>query len=299
MVVSPSGSGNIKLDGVSYAGDEAHEEYVSYRYVTVEAVPKAGMKFDSWTGEITGTTNPISVLVDCEIDATANFVKETEEPSPDPDDPYLGYEVYIPHITAGAADWVDYLQADFLGSGTSGFTLTLYGTSGEILYSANQTVDAQDKTIIDLKALNSNAMCGEITYSDPNLSFRLTQENLYGGGVAEFRLTSSLEDTIGFFFSDVVTSIAWKGFALTNFRDVSVSVTLSIMGNGMTYGTQSVTIGSKQKIVGLYTDWFPTVDFTQAQVITATTFNQGLSGVAISGDTTNSLLLFTTGAPVN
>jgi|GEM_PF-4361186 len=35
-------------------------------------------------------------------------------------------EVYIPHLTGGEADWVDYLQVDNLGLGAASYTVNLY-----------------------------------------------------------------------------------------------------------------------------------------------------------------------------
>ncbi len=299
MDVSNTSAGSVKVDGASFIAYPATTPYDVATYATVQAYPAEGWVFDSWTGDISSTDNPVTVNVDCVVSITATF---KADPNAGTDDPVLGYTVYIPHITGGASDWNEYIQVDNLSSAAASFTLTLYGSSGETLYSANSSVAALDKTILYPKSINSGAMSGMITYSEPKLNFRTTQENNIGGGVAEFRLTDDLGDALGFYFSDVVSSIGWKGMALTNFSDTTAYVSLTVYGDGGIAGIVNVSIGPKQKIVGLYGDWFPLVDFTQVQVIkaesTVPTAAPGFSGVAISGDLTNSLLLFTTGAVI-
>ena len=41
--------------------------------VTVEAVPTFGHVFDSWSGDLSGTSNPATLVIDCNKNITANF----------------------------------------------------------------------------------------------------------------------------------------------------------------------------------------------------------------------------------
>ncbi len=41
--------------------------------VTIEAVPAFGYVFDSWSGDLSGTTNPAILIMDCDKSITANF----------------------------------------------------------------------------------------------------------------------------------------------------------------------------------------------------------------------------------
>jgi len=219
---------------------------------------------------------------------------------------YMGftpsYEVYIPHITGGYSDWVDYLQTDNTSSASASFTLILYDSTGTVVYNALHSLDAlsRSKTIIDLKALSgaADAQCGKITYSDPGLQFRLSQENLLGGGVAEFRLTDELNDDLGFFFSDFSVNTEWKGIAMSNIGAEEGTVTLSAVGDGSVLESVDVSIGAYQKILGLYETWFPDIDFDSLDAIVTTSTTGTTCGIAISGNDANSLLLFTSGTPL-
>ncbi len=205
------------------------------------------------------------------------------------------HTVYLPHITGGAGDWNELLQADNLSSETVTFTLILFGSAGETLHSADYSVNAYDKLEIYPKTINGNAMSGKITYTESKLSFRTTQENLNGGGIAEFHLSGNLNSSLYFFFTEDISSIEWKGLALTNFSDSATDVTLMALGNGTPYWSTTVNVGPNQKIIGTYETWFPMLNLSQVQVVFANSTSASLSGVAISGDLTNSVLLFTPG----
>jgi hypothetical protein len=67
IAVNTSGSGSVTKtpDQSSYALDDV---------VEVTAVPDAGWAFDSWSGDVTGTTNPASLTVSGNMSVTATFV---------------------------------------------------------------------------------------------------------------------------------------------------------------------------------------------------------------------------------
>ena len=60
--VSPPG-------GLYYEGEE----------VILTATPAAGYIFDSWSGDVTGTTNPISIIMDSDKSVTANYIEQPDD----------------------------------------------------------------------------------------------------------------------------------------------------------------------------------------------------------------------------
>ena len=61
---SPTGSGSISGGGNYDSGTNA----------TVQATPAAGYRFDHWSGDLTGSTNPTSLTMTANKNVTANFV---------------------------------------------------------------------------------------------------------------------------------------------------------------------------------------------------------------------------------
>jgi uncharacterized repeat protein (TIGR02543 family) len=58
----------------SITRDPDQSTYLETSTVTLSAKGKAGYIFSNWTGDITGTTNPIDVVVDKNMTITANFI---------------------------------------------------------------------------------------------------------------------------------------------------------------------------------------------------------------------------------
>jgi formylglycine-generating enzyme required for sulfatase activity len=67
LSTSVVGNGSITLD-------PAGGTYNDGTVVTVEALPDTGWAFDSWTGDLTGNTNPTTITMDTNKNITANFV---------------------------------------------------------------------------------------------------------------------------------------------------------------------------------------------------------------------------------
>ena len=44
--------------------------------VTIKAIPNSGYRFSSWSGDASGTTNPITITIDSDKSIKANFAKE-------------------------------------------------------------------------------------------------------------------------------------------------------------------------------------------------------------------------------
>ena len=72
MDVGPGG-GEIRIDGVEVEYFPYSMEIASETALVIEAAPGFGRVFDSWSGDLTGNTNPASVYIDCDHDITANF----------------------------------------------------------------------------------------------------------------------------------------------------------------------------------------------------------------------------------
>jgi uncharacterized repeat protein (TIGR02543 family) len=47
--------------------------------VSVRAIPNSGYRFNSWSGDASGTTNPITITMGSDKSVTANFTKEEEK----------------------------------------------------------------------------------------------------------------------------------------------------------------------------------------------------------------------------
>jgi hypothetical protein len=69
VTVAPTTGGSVTL---SPAGGV----YASGTLVTVTAVPASGYRFGSWSGDLSGTTNPATLLVDSNKTISASFVRQ-------------------------------------------------------------------------------------------------------------------------------------------------------------------------------------------------------------------------------
>jgi hypothetical protein len=207
------------------------------------------------------------------------------------------FKVYIPHITGGDGNWSDYLQVNNIGPSTAPYTVILYDSGGQVAYDGSFSIDSLDQQQIDLKSLFASAQMGLVTYNDATLAFRLSQENVSGGGIAEFVLNDTLSSSLTFFFSDFSPLIEWKGLAISNQGSTTVSVDLTIIGNASEQGIAQVSIPPHSRIFGLYQKWFPGVDFYDAQAIKAVSTSAVLTGETISGTADGERLLFGIGIP--
>jgi hypothetical protein len=202
----------------------------------------------------------------------------------------LALEAYIPHITPGSGDWTTYLQVDNNKLSTASFTLILYA-NGIQVYQANHTVNGLSESLLQFSTLAATADSGVISYTDAQLAFRCTYRSS-AGGLAEFPLTDGRYQTLGCYFSDISSDITWKGLALANLNSTPATVRLYAIGGGSILGNTTITISPYSKALGLYTQWFPSISFSAIKKIIAAS-SVGLCGVVISGDATNSRLLFT------
>jgi hypothetical protein len=206
----------------------------------------------------------------------------------------FGMEAYIPHITGGYNNWIDYLLVDNSNAGNLTFDLFLLD-EGAVVYSGTFNVPGLSGGFVDLKSYAPTAEDGLVSYDDAELKFRLSYEELGGGGVAEFQLTGELNTILSFNFSGINPNISWKGIALANFFDATASVELYAVGSGGILGQDTINIAPRTRVLGTHDVFFPYVSFNDVQRIIAVS-RTGLCGITISGSTDNSLLLFTTAA---
>jgi uncharacterized repeat protein (TIGR02543 family) len=66
--VNPGGSGTVNAPAQTCAGG-----YTAGSVVQLTAVPNTGYLFDNWSGAASGTSNPVSVVMDGDKTITANF----------------------------------------------------------------------------------------------------------------------------------------------------------------------------------------------------------------------------------
>ena len=209
----------------------------------------------------------------------------------------LAITTYIPHITGGETGWTDYLQVNNNTSSSANFTLTLYN-GGNQIYSHVFSVGGLSRSQIEMKALHPSAETGVITYTESGLVFRVSYNNL-SGGIAEFKTIDALGSKVGLYFSDFTSFVQWKGAAIANMGPTPADVTLYAIGGGSILGTHTITIAAKTKAVGIHSVWFSSLNLSQVESIVAVTSSSSLCGIAISGDTALSRLLFTPATPVN
>jgi len=124
--VTPSGGGTISPSGTNW--------YNSGQSVSVSATASSGYTFSSWSGDLSGSTNPASLTMNGLKAVTANFnsVAETISTPAAPSGPASGNTgVSYSYIASGASsnlgDPLDY-QFDWKGDGTN---LSLWGAANQ------------------------------------------------------------------------------------------------------------------------------------------------------------------------
>lgn len=206
----------------------------------------------------------------------------------------LGSEAYIPHVTGNGGFWKTILQVDNNGATEASFTITLYD-AGRQVDESEFSVAGLGRSVIylrDLAAVENGS--GQVTSTSALLDFRLNYESIPSGGLAEFLLNDGKYENLGFYFTDYTSSIVWKAIVVNNPNDIPANVTLYAVGSSRILGTVSLALEAHSKTDGLYTKWFPGVAFGEIKRIIAAS-DAPLTGVAISGNADNSLLLFTPG----
>ena len=68
-----SQGGSVTVNQTAPSSDSAAYTFKNGTHVRLEAVPAPGYLFDSWSGDLSGTANPTTIVVDCDKSITANF----------------------------------------------------------------------------------------------------------------------------------------------------------------------------------------------------------------------------------
>ncbi len=73
MDVSPNSGGTVKVEQLVSSSYPVSYDFESGENARIEAVPASGYRFDNWSGDLSGDTNPSTIVVDCTKSITANF----------------------------------------------------------------------------------------------------------------------------------------------------------------------------------------------------------------------------------
>ena len=77
MYVSPDGSGMVEVDRQAPFANPYTSDFSTGTEVPLEAIPAPGYRFDSWSGDLSGSTNPVMVTISCNKIITARFSRIT------------------------------------------------------------------------------------------------------------------------------------------------------------------------------------------------------------------------------
>lgn len=206
----------------------------------------------------------------------------------------MATDAYLPHLTGGEDDWNDVLEVDnFSSTNTYSYSLLLYNQGVEA-YRMTYSIPPMGYAKHEIKNLVATATCGKIQYDSDDLNFRIAYQNKNGGGVAQFRSTSNVANSIGITFANFADFIGWKGLAIQNTGTSPVTVKLYALGEAGLLGTAETSIGAHSRVSNVYSGFFPGIALADLQKIVAQTDNPVLSGISISGSNDQSKLLFTT-----
>ena len=75
MDVSPAGGGIVEVNQTTPSSYPSTSTFTNKAYVHLEAIPTPGYYFANWSGALSGTTNPITITIDCNKKITANFAQ--------------------------------------------------------------------------------------------------------------------------------------------------------------------------------------------------------------------------------
>jgi len=76
LSITKSGSGSVRVNGTSYDLPWSGE-FTSGTSVTLEAVPDLDWEFSGWSGGLTGSENPATIIMDSDKNVTAHFEIQT------------------------------------------------------------------------------------------------------------------------------------------------------------------------------------------------------------------------------
>ncbi len=172
--------------------DPAGGTYDAGTAVTVTATPGAGFKFNGWSGDITGATNPVTNIMDRNMNVTANFSLITFSLS------VIATNGTVSMDPAGGA-YIPNAVVTITANPKAGFMFN--GWSGDLTGSTNPATITMDKS--KNVTANFKAITYALTTSATNGSVSLFPAG--GSYNAGTQVTLTAKPNIGYVFSD------WSG----------------------------------------------------------------------------------------
>ena len=75
MDVSPNGSGTVEVIDTTPSSYPFTSTFSSGTSVQLRAIAAPGYRFENWRGDLSDTTNPVAIVIDCNKKITANFFR--------------------------------------------------------------------------------------------------------------------------------------------------------------------------------------------------------------------------------
>jgi hypothetical protein len=75
VYVSQSEGGTVRIGDTTPSVYPASANFTNNTTITIEAIPAAGYRFDGWGGDVSGNTNPATIVMDCSKLIVAGFTR--------------------------------------------------------------------------------------------------------------------------------------------------------------------------------------------------------------------------------
>ena len=76
MNVSPGGGGVVNMDQITPSTYPSTFTLNEGESINLEAMPTPGYRFDNWSGALSHSANPVTIVMDCNKSITANFTPD-------------------------------------------------------------------------------------------------------------------------------------------------------------------------------------------------------------------------------
>jgi len=158
LTVDVVGQGNVSINGTIPSSYPNHTEWNWSDVVDLEAVEDvAGWTFDHWSGDLSGSTNPININMDADKNVTANFVRYyltvTNSTGGTVTEPGVGTFGYAEdeNVTLEAANYTGYNFVNWTGNvstiGDVNASSTFINMTGNYSICANFVINQYSLTI--------------------------------------------------------------------------------------------------------------------------------------------------------